>query len=473
MPNKSINEILDLVKNMLEEAGFQNIQIDIQGKTDDNTYMIKVVTSEDSGDVNLGLIPISFDSIGGEVAVILPDDTAINQLAARAGLKRYKIAGKVVYASSEEEALKKISKKIKYPYVTLTGEVLRNPDEFINHFSTALKSVKKASEEVISETEQLLLEAEKEANPENIVVSDSTFDTIVEKIVSGELGKKSSWEGAYDKLIKAIELAQKDEDYKALAYKMRVKGGIIPLDKESNYYIVYGELGPEFLATKEDDHRVFLRKEEYELLRRLESIISGQEKVGSYLIEDLLELAEREDVSGVFSDERRKIEELVEDSLGVEKEVEKVSSKLVASLKEAASQYGINKEISFTVRRASKEKGILYVDGEVQIGNSVLTYASIRANKDGIIVDTPAIDILVREHGLKKYKLGSVVDYATSEDEFLAKVLDEVEPEVKEANLKPIHIIGNDGDSKVTFWMIKEENGKYYLERLENQTLIQ
>ena len=263
MPNKSINEILDLVKNMLEEAGFQNIQIDIQGKTDDNTYMIKVVTSEDSGDVNLGLIPISFDSIGGEVAVILPDDTAINQLAARAGLKRYKIAGKVVYASSEEEALKKISKKIKYPYVTLTGEVLRNPDEFINHFSTALKSVKKASEEVISETEQLLLEAEKEANPENIVVSDSTFDTIVEKIVSGELGKKSSWEGAYDKLIKAIELAQKDEDYKALAYKMRVKGGIIPLDKESNYYIVYGELGPEFLATKEDDHRVFLRKEEY------------------------------------------------------------------------------------------------------------------------------------------------------------------------------------------------------------------
>jgi len=485
---KNFNEVLELVKKVLEESGFDNIEVSIQGKSDDNTYMIKVVTKENDQDIDLGLAPISFDTIGGELAVVLPDDVTISQLAARAGLKKYKVAGRMVYASSEKEALRKVAAKIKYPYVTLNGDVLRTPEEFFNYFSNVLDQAKKASVEAsdLDETEKLLLEIEKEASSEKVEVTD--FETL-EKLADTILSKVGEWgmssipvKSIRERLEEAIELAKSDPTYRRLARKMKEKGGFLPLDLKMSAAIIYHEDGSvDFI-----DYDVYqpplwneprIGEEEKRLLAELERIISS-DKTSSVnaeerLIDELLDLAQKEDVTGIFSDNTKDIEEVLEGALGVGRDVNLVASKVVASIKETASQFGIDKEIKFTPRRVKREKGILYIDGEVSVGNNLVTYAAVRADKNGIVVDTPVVDIFIKEYNLKKYKLGSVEGYASSEEEFLSRVFDEVEEEVKEANLKPIHIIGNDNDSKVTLWQIKEENGKYYLQRLDGQTLIQ
>jgi hypothetical protein len=488
---KNLNEVLELVKNVLEESGFDNIEVSIQGKSDDNTYMIKVVTKENDEDVNLGLVPVSFDTIGGELAVVLPSDATISQLATKAGLKKYKVAGKMVYASSEEEALRKVATKVKYPYVTLNGNVLRTPEEFFNYFSKVLGKAKKASAESnLDEAEKLLFEIEKEAGSEKVEVTDfETLDKLADTILSkvGEWGMEiEPPKSVREKLREAIELAKSDSTYRRLARRMKEKGGFLPLDLKMSAAIVYDERGNAEFVDYDPDRMYRTRwmdepkigEEEKRLIAELEQIISS-DKTSSIetheedLIGDLIELAQKEDVTGIFSDDTKDIEEVLEGVLGTGRDVKLVASKVVASIKETASQLGIDKEISFTPRKVKREKDTLYIDGEVSVGNNLVTYAAVRADKNGIVVDTPVVDILVKEYNLKKYKLGSVEGYASSEEEFLSKVFDEVEEEVKEANLKPIHIIGNDNDSKVTLWQIKEENGKYYLERLDGQTLIQ
>ncbi len=488
---KNLNEVLELVKNVLEGSGFDNIEVSIQGNSDDNTYMIKVVTKENDQDVDLGLVPISFDTIGGELAAVLPDDAVISQLATKAGLKKYKVAGRMVYASSEKEALRKVATKVKYPYVTLNGNVLRTPEEFFNYFSNVLGQAKKASVEApdLDETEKLLLEIEKEAGSEKVEVTDfETLDKLADTILSkvGEWGDATiPSKSVSERLKKAIELAKSDPTYRKLARKTKEKGGVLPLDLKMGAAIVYNEDGSVGFVDYDLD-RMYqthwwdepkIGEEEKRLIAELERIISS-DKTSSVsaeerFIDELLDLAQKEDVTGIFSDNTKDIEEVLEDVLGVGKDVNLVASKVVASIKETASQLGIEKEIKFTPRKIKREKDILYIDGEVSVGNNLVTYAAVRADKDGIVVDTPVVDIFIKEYNLKKYKLGSVEGYASSEEEFLDKVFDEVEEEVKEANLKPIHIIGNDNDSKVTLWEIKEENGKYYLQRLDGQTLIQ
>jgi hypothetical protein len=487
---KNLNEVLELVKNVLEESGFDNIEVSIQGKSDDNTYMIKVVTKENDQDVDLGLAPITFDTIGGELAVVLPDDVTISQLAARAGLKKYKVAGRTVYASSEKEALRKVATKVKYPYVTLNGNVLRTPEEFFNYFSNVLGQAKKASVEAsdLDETEKLLLEIEKEASEKVEITDFETLDKLADTILSkvGEWGMSSiPVKSISERLKEAIEYAKSDPVYRRLARKTREKGGFLPLDPNMRAVIVYHEDGSIGFVDYDSDQMYWpswnepkIGEEEKRLIAELERIISSEDKTSSVnaeerLIDEILDLAQKEDVTGIFSDNTKDIEEVLEGALGVGRDVKLVASKVVASIKETASQFGIDKEIKFTPRRIKREKDILYIDGEVSVGNNLVTYAAVRADKNGIVVDTPVVDIFIKEYNLKKYKLGSVEGYASSEEEFLAKVFDEVEEEVKEANLKPIHIIGNDNDSKVTLWEIKEENGKYYLQRLDSQTLIQ
>lgn len=489
---KNLNEVLELVKNVLEESGLDNIEVSIQGKSDDNTYMIKVVTKENDQDVDLGLVPVSFDTIGGELAVVLPSDAAISQLAAKAGLKEYKVAGKVVYASSEKEALKKVATKVKYPYVTLNGDVLRTPEEFFNYFSRVLGQVKKASDEIsdLSETEKSLAEIEKDLSPERIDITDLEA---LDKVADTVLSKMSEWglrtipvKSIKEILMEAINLAKTDPTYRRLARKMKEKGGFLPLDLKASAVIVYHADGSvDFVDYSSDRayradlwNEPKLGEEEKRLLAELERIISSDKtsSIEAYeenLIDDLIELAQKEDATGIFSEETKDIDEILDGILMTDRGARLVASKVVASIKETASQLGIDKEISFTPRKVKREKDILYIDGEVSVGNNLVTYAAVRADKNGIVVDTPVVDILVKEYNLKKYKLGSVEGYASSEEEFLSKVFDEVEEEVKEANLKPIHIVGNDNDSKVTLWQIKEENGKYYLERLDGQTLIQ
>ena len=487
---KNLNEVLELVKNVLEESGLDNIEVSIQGKSDDNTYMIKVVTKENDQDVDLGLVPVSFDTIGGELAVVLPSDAAISQLAAKAGLKEYKVAGRIVYASSEKEALRKVATKVKYPYITLNGDVLRTPEEFFNYFSRALGQVKKASEEIsdLSETEKLLAEIEKDLSPERIDITDfEALDKVADTVLSkmGEWGFQIPEKSIKERLEEAINLAKTDPTYRRLARKMKEKGGFLPLDLKASAVLVYHEDGSIDFVDYDPDRMYRTRwmdeskigEEEKRLIAELEKIISS-DKTSSVdaeerFIDELLDLAQKEDVTGIFSDNTKDIEEALEGALGVGMDVKLVASKVVASIKETASQLGVDKEISFTPRKVKREKDILYIDGEVSVGDNLVTYAAVRADKNGIVVDTPVVDILVKEYNLKKYKLGSVEGYASSEEEFLSKVFDEVEEEVKEANLKPIHIIGNDNDSKVTLWQIKEKNGKYYLERLDGQTLIQ
>lgn len=195
MDRKTLNEIIDNIKDIVSTYGHDRntINVELVGEDEENRYLFRVEIRREAKETSKGkeavepqlvsdIIPVVFE-VGPSGPAAIIDHNRIASICKKAGSKKFVIGKYSVYSLSPRRAVETIASKVKYPYETESGEILRNREEFVKYYSTIFHKLAENKNESVQITDDSLSKAIQELE-KDLEKEPGLTSIVVDKIPS-------------------------------------------------------------------------------------------------------------------------------------------------------------------------------------------------------------------------------------------------------------------------------------------------